>query len=53
MSFITIYHAFVQLPSQKDFWIDASTRQSFVMGLFVCMIVGAMLPSFDQFVIKK
>lgn len=53
MAFITIYHAFIQLPSQKDFWADASTRQNFVMGLFVCMLAGALIPSFDQFKMKR
>mmetsp|Transcript_18506 Transcript_18506/g.23294 ORF Transcript_18506/g.23294 Transcript_18506/m.23294 type:complete len:352 (+) Transcript_18506:208-1263(+) len=53
MSFITVYHAFIQLPSQKDFWIEASTRQNYVMIIFAIMLAGALLPSFDQFVIKK
>jgi len=52
MSIITIYHAFIQLPKQRDFWIDASTRQNYVMILFVLMVTGAVLPSFDKFHIK-
>lgn len=53
MSFITIYHAFIQLPTQKDFWIDASSRQNYVMVIFAFMLAGALLPNFDQFVIKR
>ena len=48
-----MYHAFVQLPSQKDFWIDAKSRQSFVMLMVVCFLAGGLIPSFNKFVIKK
>ena len=53
MSFITIYHAFIQLPSQKKFWTEPGQRQNFVMGLFVCMLLGALTPSFDKFKMKR
>mmetsp|Transcript_20975 Transcript_20975/g.25813 ORF Transcript_20975/g.25813 Transcript_20975/m.25813 type:complete len:345 (-) Transcript_20975:153-1187(-) len=53
MSFVTLYHAFVQLPTQKNFWMNASTRQNYVMVIFAILMAGALLPSFNQFVVKK
>lgn len=53
MSCITIYHALFQLPSQKDFWLDGSMRQNCAMGMLVCMLAGALTPSFSRFVVKK
>lgn len=51
--FVMLYHAFIQLPTQKEFWVDASFRQTCVMGIFAAFIVGAVVPSFNKFVVKK
>ncbi len=53
MSFVVVYHAFIQIPSQRDFWLDAKGRQTFVMLIFACLLAGGLMPSFDKFVIKK
>ena len=48
-----LVHAFYQLPKQKEFWQDASGRQSASMIMFFVFMAGAMIPSFDKAVIKK
>lgn len=53
MGILMLVHTFYQLPKQKDFWQDASGRQSLSMILFFAFIAGALIPSFDKAVIKK
>ena len=50
---LMLVHAFYQLPKQKEFWQDASGRQSASMIMFFVFMAGAMIPSFDKAVIKK
>lgn len=53
MGILMLVHAFYQLPKQKEFWQDASGRQSASMIMFFVFMAGAMIPSFDKAVIKK
>lgn len=53
MSVIALVHALYQLPLQREIWIDAPGRQSRSMILFFVYLLGALLPPFHRFVIKK
>lgn len=53
MAILMIVHALYQLPLQKELWLDASGRQGCAMGIFVALIVGALVPPFDHFVVKR
>jgi len=52
LGIISLFHAFLQLPLQKDIWLDAAARQNVAVSMAVIMFVGALLPSFNKFTIK-
>jgi len=53
LGIISLFHAFLQLPLQKDIWLDAAARQNVAVTMAVIMFVGALLPSFNKFTIKR
>lgn len=50
---LTLIYATVQLPSEKEIWVDGRNRQNIAMGCVFCMMMGVVLPKFDSFEIKK
>lgn len=53
MAILMLFHAFYQLPLQKDIWQDPQGRQNASMGYFFVFVVSALIPSFDKIVVKK
>ncbi len=50
---IFLVHAIYHMPMEKDIWIDAPTRQTMCMGLFVACIAGVVLPEFKNIEMKR
>lgn len=53
MAVMMLFHAFYQLPLQKEVWQDPQGRQNASMAFFFVFMLSALVPSFDKIVVRK
>lgn len=53
MAVLMLFHAFYQLPLQKEIWQDPQGRQNASMMFFFVFMLSALVPSFDKIVVRK
>jgi hypothetical protein len=53
MAVMMLFHAFHQLPLQKEVWQDPQGRQNASMAFFFVFMLSALVPSFDKIVVRK